>query len=245
MTALVVASPTHAQGLLSLIPEKEGVQLEVMAPYIELRTGPGRGYPITHVAERGENLRAFKRMTDWYKVETTDGIMGWVRRDELDGSRAEDGSIAEFSTPDKLAYEERRWELGVAGGDFSGADGVTTYLSYHLTANISAELKFTQAFGEFSNIKLYSLNAVHQPWPQWRVSPFFTLGSGVMRTFPKPGLVETEDREDSALTVGGGVFIYISRNFLGRIEFNNHSVLTSRTENEEVDEWKAGFSVFF
>ena len=36
----------------------------VADPFIELRTGPGRGYPIFHVAERGQEVVIVKRRTD-------------------------------------------------------------------------------------------------------------------------------------------------------------------------------------
>jgi len=234
--------PAHAWNPLAA---NEGITVTVTAPYIELHSGPGRGYPVFHVAERGEPLRVYKRHTDWYKVEAASGQIGWVKRDELTDSLAADGSYADFSKPGRQAYTDRGWELGVLGGSFSEADALTAYIGYHLTPNISAELKFTEAFGEFSTIKLYSINAVHQPWPEWWISPFFTLGTGIMQTSPNSGLVQTVDREDSAVTTGGGLFIYASRNFLVRMEYNNHTVLTNRAQNEEVHEWKAGFSVFF
>ncbi len=37
-------------------------------PYIDLHTGPGRGYPIFFVAERGEQIALLKRRTEWFKV---------------------------------------------------------------------------------------------------------------------------------------------------------------------------------
>ncbi|WP_158224704.1 SH3 domain-containing protein [Agaribacterium haliotis] len=229
----------------------EGIDIIIKAPFAEIRTGPGRGYPVTHVVERGEKLHVDKSKTDWYRVHTEEGLSGWVHSEELTGaefaqdSGVEAGKSADFRRADKSEHELRRWELGLALGDFSGARATTLGLQYHMTANLSAELKYTQAFGNFSNIKLYSLNAIHQPFPDWRFSPFFTLGSGLMQTFPNSGLVETEDREDTAMTVGGGLFIYASRNFMLRTEYNHHTVLTSRPENDEVHEWKAGFSVFF
>jgi len=244
---VVVCSPLYAHSTWAWNPfkEKEGVIITVAAPYVELRTGPGRGYPVVHVAEKNETLRVYKSKTDWYRVETDNGIDGWVKNSELNDSLTEDGDLAVFSVPAKEAYENRKWEFGVAGGEFSDSEALTGYVGYHLTKNISAELKYTQAFGDFSNVKLLTVNAVHQIWPEWRVSPFFTLGSGIIQTSPSAGLVETVDREDSVLTVGGGFFIYASRNFLLRAEYNNHTVLTSRNANEEVNEWKAGFSVFF
>ena len=225
--------------------EKEGVRVVMTAPYVDIRTGPGRGFPITHVAERGETLRVFKRLTDWYKVETDDGVTGWVKSDVLNGSLKRDGSEAVFSLPAREAYTNRTWELGMALGDFSGAESLTMIGSYHMTRNLSAELKYTQAFGDFSNLKLLNANIVHQIWPEWRVSPFFTMGTGILQTSPNAGLVETIDREDNVFSVGGGFFIYLSRNFLLRAEYDEHNVLTSRNDNEEVNEWKMGFSVFF
>lgn len=240
VTVLFCLSATSAHAWNPL-KKKEGVLLTVTQPYIELRTGPGKGYPVFHVMERGEKLRAFKRHTDWYKIESEAQLIGWVHRDELTDTLSEEGYAADFSRPGRLEYEDRRWELGLLGGDYSGAESLSPYIAYHLTPNISAELRYTQAFGEFSNIKQYSANIVHQPWPQWWISPFVTLGAGEIETAPNGG----PKRRESALTAGGGISIYASRNFLLRLEYNAHTVLTSRTENEEVREWKAGFSVFF
>lgn len=227
------------------LAKKEGIAITVNAPFLELRTGPGRGFPVTHVIERGDNLQVKKSKTDWYLVSTTQELTGWVHAEELDGSLLEDGSEAQFSRSKERLHEERRWELGMAAGDFSGARSLSTSLQYHLTENISSELRYTHAFGDSSNIKLYGLNAIHQPFPKWRFSPFVTLGAGFMQTQPHSELAEAIDREDNTLMVGGGLFIYASRNFMLRTEYNSHTVLTSRADNEEVHEWKAGFSVFF
>ena len=35
-----------------------------------------------------------------------------------------------------------------------------------------------------------------------------------------------------------------SKRFIFRVEYKHHTVLTSRDDNEEIDEWIAGFSVF-
>src|SRR5436190_924218 len=47
-------------------------------PYIELHTGPGRGFPIFYVAERGQEVEIVKRRTDWFMVRTSRDIEGWV-----------------------------------------------------------------------------------------------------------------------------------------------------------------------
>ncbi|WP_075187042.1 SH3 domain-containing protein [Teredinibacter haidensis] len=223
----------------------KGVEVVVTDAFAEMHTGPGRGFPIFHTIEKGEKIRILKSRTDWYKVATEKGKKGWVYRDEFQNTLGLQGEMVDLSRPGREAFHKRRWELGVGGGDFSGARGLNTYLGFHLTQNISTELRYTQAFGSFSNSKMFALNAVHQPFPDWKVSPFFTLGTGNITISPSSDIVQTEDRDNGVLTVGGGFIFYVTRSFLFRLEYNDHTLLTKRGINEEVDEWKAGFSVFF
>ena len=223
----------------------KGVEVTIIDPYVEMHTGPGRGYPIIHVAEKGETIVLLKKRTDWYKARTNKGRQGWIKRDELHATLGPDGPEIAFVLPGREEYLQRTWELGVLGGDFAGARGLSTYLGYHMTENLALEMKLTQAFGSFSNSKLASLNLTHQPYPNWYISPFFTMGAGMIQIAPSSDLVQAEDREDPMLTVGGGMLIYVSRSFLLRLEYNDHKILTTRENNEEVEEWKAGISVFF
>ncbi|HCO60237.1 MAG TPA: hypothetical protein DIT58_08605 [Porticoccaceae bacterium] len=47
-------------------------RVKIVEPYIEMHTGPGRGYPVFHVVPRGETLVVLRRKTDWYKVQSGD-----------------------------------------------------------------------------------------------------------------------------------------------------------------------------
>ena len=55
----------------------------VSDPYIELRTGPGRGYPIFYVAGQGDEITLLKRRTDWFKVRPPRAKEGWVHIEEM------------------------------------------------------------------------------------------------------------------------------------------------------------------
>ena len=52
-----------------------------------MRTGPGRGYPIFHVIDRGESVDIIMQRTDWYQVRAENGKEGWVDR-AADGTDA-------------------------------------------------------------------------------------------------------------------------------------------------------------
>ena len=120
-----------------------------------------------------------------------------------------------------------------------------TYGSRSFTPNLSGELWVSQALGRFSDSTMVTANIVHLMYPDWRASPYFTLGAGVIKTEPKATLVATTDRTDSVAQVGAGVRVYLTRRFVFRGEYKTHVVFTSRNDNEEVREWKAGFSFFF
>ena len=62
----------------SLCAAREYLQVFVTAPYLELHTGPGRGYPVTQVVARDESVDILKRRTDWFKVRTSRGVEGWA-----------------------------------------------------------------------------------------------------------------------------------------------------------------------
>jgi uncharacterized protein YgiM (DUF1202 family) len=225
--------------------DERSPEVVIQDPFIELHTGPGRGYPVFYVAERGEQVTLLKRRTDWFKVKVPRGEEGWVNRQQLTSTLRLDGEpfdLPGFTLDD---YSGRRWEVGALYGDFGGANVISTYGAFSLTANLSFELWLSQVLGRFSDSKLATLNIVHVMYPDWRASPYFTLGAGAIHTEPKATLVATVDRTDSVAHAGVGVRTYLTRRFVFRAEYKTYVVFTSRDDNEELREWKAGFSFFF
>lgn len=214
-------------------------------PYIELHTGPGRGYPVFFVAERGEQIALLKRRTEWFKVKVARGEEGWVHFEQLTTTLNLDGEPFDMPAVGFSDYAARRWEVGALYGDFGGANIISAYGALNFTPNLSGEVWVSQALGRFSDSTLITANIVHLMYPEWRASPYFTLGAGTIKTEPKATLVATVDREDSLAQVGVGVRTYLTRSFVFRAEYKAHVVFTSRDDNEEVREWKAGFSFFF
>lgn len=213
--------------------------------FINVYTGPGRGYPIFHVVEREEVIELVKSRTDWIQIKTKRGIVGWIKRDDMQFTLALDGSKPDFPDTKQADYLVNRVEMGAAYGDFAGADSLTLNLGYRFTKNLSAEVRYADNTGQFSDSQIMAGAILFQPFPEWRVSPFFSMGSGTIKTYPSSTLVQTEDRKDNLLQAGLGAYVHLTGRFFLRAEYTNHYVLTSRNTNEEVNEWKLGFSVFF
>ncbi len=234
--------------------EEEEYFVKVADPYIELHTGPGRGYPIFYVAARGEWVQLIHRKTDWFWVKTEDGKEGWVSAGQLAMTLNPSGKRVDIKDPDEKDFKVRNWEYGVMlgrfGADFGNVDEglaiISFYGGYHFTENISNEIIFSQASGSVSSKTVLSLlNIVHEPFPEWTVSPFFTLGTGWLQTKPKSTLGAARDRTDQYANFGFGVRMHLTKRFLLRAEYKEYVVFTSRDENEEITEWKAGFGFFF
>lgn len=237
LLAVFTTTAVQADGSLRIL---------IADPYIELHTGPGRGYPVFHVVERGREVTLVKRRTDWFQVRTEQGIKGWVPREQMIATLTPSGEPLDLQEPTRENYMSRRWQAGVMGGDFAGASLLSVFGGYAFSDHLAIELTLNHILGEFSNGYSATLGLMHVFAPEWRLSPYFILGTGVIYTDPKSTLVQARDRDDQIGYVGGGLQFYLTRRFMLRSEYRNNVVFTSRDDNEEVDEWKyLGFAFFF
>lgn len=233
---LLAPAASHARELL---------QVFVSEPYLELRTGPGRGYPVTQVVGRGESVDVLKRRTDWLKVRSERGVEGWASQRDMVKTRLADGSPFVLELGDLAGFTRHRWELGVFAGDFGGATLISTYGSFSLNEYLKIDLSLSQFLGDARNGKTLDLGLDHVFLPERRWSPFVTLGTGLIDIDPKGTLLRPRDLSDQTAYVGTGLRFYLSRRFFARAEYKWHVVFTSRDDNEEIEEWKAGFGFFF
>lgn len=241
-----VSAVTHA-GVADVF-RSEKPDVLVADPFLEMHTGPGRGYPVFYVAGEGEVIKVLKRRTDWFKVELRRGNnitkRGWVPLAQIRNTLDLQGEAIDFGSVNRGDFETRKWEMGFAAGDFDGARTIDGYLAYGLTPNISMRLTGTQILGNFSDGLMGTVNVVMYPFPEWRVSPYFTIGTGIIHTEPQTTVIQSEDRTDEIVNAGIGANIYLTRRFVMNFEYRRHTVLSSRDDNQEINEWKTGFSVF-
>ncbi len=235
--------------LVSLVPSGAGAAtagtVVVQDPYIDLHSGPGRGYPVTQVVERGGSVELLRQRTDWIKVRTDRDREGWVNRSQLEKTLTPDGSEVRFAGPGADARVQHRWEAGVGAGDFDGADTVTVTGSYALTESLFVRADVSQLLGEYSAGWLGTVGIGHIFMPQWRVSPFVSIGGGVVYVDPNATLVQTSDRTNSVAYAGAGLRGYLSDRFLLQAEYRQFVIFMDTNDNEVINEWTVGFTHFF
>lgn len=247
--------PAHAAALalaallLVLAPAagaaRDYLQLFVAEPYLELHTGPGRGYPVFQVVPRDESVDVLFRRTDWFKVRTEHGVEGWASQADMVKTVLADGSRFKYELGDLAGFSSHRYEAGVFAGAYGGANLISAYGSVSLNPQMAVEGAVGQFLGRFSNGETADLGFAHVISADTRWSPLLLLGVGIVHTEPKATLVTPANRTEQTAYVGGGIRYYLTRRFFMRAEFKAHYIFTKRNQNEEADEWKLGFAFFF
>ncbi|MFQ5643005.1 MAG: outer membrane beta-barrel protein [Thiogranum sp.] len=243
---LSLSARNAGAGLLDrLFTDRQPIEVQVADPYIELHSGAGEGYPIFHVEEKDAWIKILKRKTDWFKVRTLSGKEGWVAREQLERTLTPAGEHMDITDATRKEFAFHRWEMGAMGGEFKSGEVMTVYGGFFFMPNLSAEVSVSKIFFDFSDTDMADASLLVHPYPSWRFSPFFSIGTGVIRNDPKSTLVEDKDQTDQLAHVGAGVRVYLARRFIFRAQYKHYVIFQSKDDNQEINEWKAGFAVFF
>lgn len=204
---------------------------------VNVYTGPDASFPIFYVVERGETLRLLDERVDWLQVELSDGTVGWTKKWDLFDRTTE---LTRFER-----YQARKWEIAVMGGALDGANSISLAVHRKWSENLSTSGFYTRSFDDFFSSDVWGFQLLHEPFPNWNITPYFSLGAGNIDVSPDTDIVEAEDLNDNYVSVGTGVSYPIRDNFAFRIEYQHLTQLTTSNDNREIHEWKAGFSVFY
>ena len=164
---LALLSPAQAQPAPIAATASESVvseRLTVADPFLEMRTGPGRGYPVFFVVARGQAVVVELRSTDWYKVRAEGGQIGWVHRQQLESTLTAAGSAKTFRDIALDDYLARRVQMGGAWGRFKSEPMLKLYTSYKLSDTLSVEGNVGQVQGVFSGTNFWHVSLHSEPW---------------------------------------------------------------------------------
>jgi hypothetical protein len=224
-------------------------RLQVVAPYIELRTGPGRGYPVFFVAERQQWITVELRRTDWYRVRAEGGaqgaVTGWVQRSQLESTLTEAGTGKSFRDVLVDDYLNRRLELGATWGRFEGEPMLTIWSAWRLSETLALEGSVGQVQGLYSGTSFWQLGLSSEPWVDQRLSPSFGIGVGRFKNAPNLSLVGATPTDATLAQVSLGVRWYFSRRFVGRLDYMRTTAFLSDERNGEYRSFTGGLSFFF
>jgi uncharacterized protein YraI len=243
--APAASAPVAASTAAATRPADANERLQIADAYIELRTGPGRGFPIFFVASRSEWIEIELRHTDWYRVRTDGGKVGWVARGQLETTLTAGGSRKTFRDVLVDDYLNRKVQLGAAWGHFKSEPMLKLWSSYRLSETLSLEGTIGQVQGVFSGTDFWHVNMLAEPWSDRRFSPFFGIGVGKFRNFPNQSLVGATTTDAKLANAGVGVRYYLSDRFVVRADYSLYTVFVNDAKTTEYRAFSAGLAFFF
>lgn len=220
-------------------------KLQVTDPYIELRTGPGRGYPVFFVAGRAEWIEIVLRHTDWFKVRAANGSEGWVHRAQLETTLTEAGATKAFRDVLLDDYLQRKLELGGAWGQFKSEPMLKVWGAYRFADALSIEGTIGQVQGVFSGTEFWHVNVNVEPWSDRRLSPFFGVGLGKFKNIPNASLVGAFTTNANLANAAIGLRYYIAERFVARLDYSIYTAFVSDIDSAEYKAVTAGIAFFF
>ena len=220
-------------------------KLQITDPYVELRTGPGRGYPVFFVAAREEWIEILLRHTDWFKVRTANGQEGWVNRAQLETTLTEAGTTKAFRDVLLDDYLRRKLELGAAWGIFDSEPMIKIWSAYRFADALSIEATIGQVQGTFSGTEFWNINLNVEPWSDQRWSPFFGVGVGKFKNIPNASLVSATVTNANLANAAIGVRYHIAERFVARLDYSAYIAYVSDGETTDYKAVTLGIAFFF
>jgi hypothetical protein len=219
--------------------------LKVADPFLEMHTGPGRGFPVFFVVERGQTVTIEMRRTDWFRVRAQTGQVGWVTRRQLEATLTEAGIGKTFRDVLLDDFLRRRVEFGGGGGRFGGEPVLKLWLGARLADTVGLELAGGQVQGTFSGTDYWHLSLVSEPWSDQRWSPFFSVGLGTFRNIPNRSLVDARAVNARLAQASAGLRWYISERFVARADATLYTAFVADNRSVEYRAFGLGLAFFF
>lgn len=245
LLACAAAVPAAAQAPSPASAAPAGEQLRVADPFLELHTGPGRGYPVFFVVERGQTVSVELRRTDWFRVRAAGGQVGWVPRRQLEATLTEGGIAKSFRDILLDDYLARRVEFGGGGGQFGGEPVIKLWLGLRLAETVSVELAGGQVQGTFSGTDFWHLGLALEPWAHQRLSPYVGVGIGTFRNIPNRSLVDATVTNAKLAQATAGLRWYISDRLVVRAETTLYTAFVADQRSSEYRSATLGLAFFF
>ena len=244
------AEPAAPQA--SVAPSGEGAavrvaRVRVTGPYIDLRSGPGRGYPIFYAAERGEWVVIELRHTDWFKVRTPRGTTGWVSREQMKQTVTEDGVPFELADPSLQDWLDRRFDVGAGyGATPSGSKSFArVWLGWRFTDTLSLDLNYGDVQTNTSTSSVWTASLLAEPWSDKRLSPFVGVGVGRFDYKPNETLVNSQPLDGNLGVFTLGVRYFLSGRVALRLDYSRYAVFATDTDYRNYSAGTVGLSLHF
>lgn len=245
------ATPAAVPPVASTAPAPSGeatpllARVRVVGPYLDMHSGPGRGYPVFYVAERDEWVVIELRHTDWFKVRTARGAQGWVSREQMKQTVTEDGTPFELADPSLLDFLNRRFDVGAGYGATKKTSITRLWAGWRMSDTLSLDLNIAEVQSQTATTGIWTASLLGEPWSDKRISPFFGVGVGRFHYEPNKSLVNREVLDGNMGVVTLGLRYHLSGRAAVRVDYSRYLVTVSDFDYRKYHAGTIGLSIHF
>lgn len=219
------------------------IQVIVQDSYLDLHTGPGRGYPIVQSVARHTPIEIDYSSTDWYRIRTAH-TAGWVHRQQLQATLTAAGIAEDRRAALMERHIDGRLMAGLEAGVFDSDPVIGFWAGYRLTPIWATEATLAQASGHYSSTRMYRLEAVARPWPELAFPPHIKLGIGYYENRPRKTLLEAGKEDALAFSFGLGASKQLEQRLALQAGWRWHHARFD-SGNDNFHEFTVGFALLF
>lgn len=220
------------------------VVLEVVEPYIDMHTGPGRGYPVFNVVEQGDSIEILMHRASWYQVRSADGKTGWASAASLAHTLEPTGEPVDLPEISRADYLKSRWRVGFTTGAIENASSFSLTAGYRPLNWAEVEIEGGKIFDQSVTSDYAGINFLMEPRLDWIISPYVSLGGGVFSFNSRHKVLVSDTGSQNFGSIGAGAGYYIGRNIVIRAGLRSYSVSSSEGR-VWLNAWTIGVSTFF
>jgi opacity protein-like surface antigen len=213
--------------------------------YIEMHTGPGRGYPIFNVVEQGQTVEILKRKTNWYKIRSADNKTGWTNAAQLAHTLKPTGVPVDLPEVSRGDYLKSHWRVGFTGGSMEGASTFSVTAGFRpFRWGAELEVEGGKIFDESVTSDYYGVNLLFEPPIEWTITPYVSVGGGKLSLNDRQKVVANDAGSPSYYSLGVGASYYVVSNLVVRGGYRSYSISTDE-DRVWLNAWAIGLSLFF
>ncbi len=245
--SLFIGSGMNA-GHLQAASESNSPVLSVLDAFAEVRSGPGRGYPVFHSVEQGETIELITRRPGWYEIKTANGKVGWTTEREISRTIQATGEPADLPLVSYGDFLENTWWSGFSSGrlftgELENFDALSLTVGYRFKDWISAAGEYGRAYGSDSSGSYFGALVLIEPMSNYKFSPKFSLGAGELSFDSQPKQVNVSVDGASYYSLGAGISYYIGRRFVLDVGIRQFEISNNGNDDSST-QWQLGFITF-
>lgn len=226
------------------VVEAAPTMVTVEQAYVDVHTGPGIGFPVFTVIERGHRFNVLAEQGPWFKVQSDRQEVGWVAGEAIAVDAVNHSPRVSFAAAEHAYNSARNYMVGVDGGMLWRDYVYRLSGSYHMLKGLHMDMMYAQSAGLYMMSNYYSVGLQWYLWSEQRFSPSLFVAGGELQGNPRATLYPALKTQAGFVSGGLSVRMRMTDRFFIRTGVGIVSIQQSKVSQPNFWEWQIGVQTY-